>query len=160
VPIIEGVLDPRTKVWQTIALAPLNIVYAVFIYDSTGRLIFSDPSLYSFTSDPVIATPDPLDFLFVVPTAAVPPPPTPDSVPSTNTVNVVYNRPTRANLTGTKNGVNLNFTIPSSGNVVLIIWNDTVLQSGIHYTISGTNITMLAPYIPQSGDILECLIWL
>jgi hypothetical protein len=157
IPIVEGKVDIRTRLWQTIALVPSHIVYAIFIYDSVDRLMHSYPALYSATTDPIFS----LSGTFIVdfdPTPGVTVP-SPDSVPSSNVVTLTYNTPVRASLSGVKDGINRTFTIPQPGSVVLVIWNDLVLQPSVQYTISGTTITMGAFYIPRSGDTLECLIW-
>lgn len=65
---------------------------------------------------------------------------------------------TREDPTGTKDGVNTAFTISTSGDVDLYL-NGVLLKETVGYTISGTSITMLAGYIPESDDTLEAIIY-
>lgn len=58
---------------------------------------------------------------------------------------------------GTMNGVNTTFTLartPVTGSVKLW-WNGVRQVPGTHYTISGTTITFLAGYEPDTGDTLN-----
>lgn len=155
VPIREGVYDPDTQIWRTDSLVPPNVKYSSFFYDSTDRLIAIGPELFAVeTATYTLAPPTLTD-----PDAALASP-RPEDVPSTQTTMVYYNAPTREDIEGTKDGVNTAFTISKSVySVVLVIWNGVVLDQGVHYTISGKDITMIAPNLPEVGDTFEAVIW-
>lgn len=58
-------------------------------------------------------------------------------------------------LTGTKNGTNDSFTVPTTPTSwCAIYWGPTRLREGVGYTRVGANVTMLSGYIPQTGDEL------
>jgi len=157
VPIRDGVYDATTEIWQTTSLVPPQVKYAAFFYDDNNVLIATKSALFVVETDPYTLDPPSLPD----PTAETNVP-TPQAVPGSvdGTVTVTAGgTPTREDVSGTKNGVNTAFTISSSGTVVLLIWNQTVLDEDVHYTISGTNITMQAPYLPDAGDTFEALIW-
>ncbi len=154
VPIVSGAYDANTRIWRTDSIQPPNVKYAAFFYDSTDRLIAYDSALFTVTESPYTLTPPTL----TDPTATVDVP-MPEDVPSTQITTVAYSVPTREDVAGTKNGVNDDFTISKTGTIVLLIWNQLVLDEGVHYTKSGVNITMLSPFIPESGDTFEALIW-
>ncbi len=155
VPIREGKYDSDTQVWRTDSLVPPNVLYSSFFYDSTDRLIAIGPALFSITTAQHTLTPPAL----TDPTAAVTSP-DPEDVPSSQVVTQIYGAPTREDVQGTKDGVNTTFTISTATYaVVMVIWNMTVLDQGVHYTISGNTITMIAPYIPDSGDSFEAVIF-
>jgi hypothetical protein len=65
--------------------------------------------------------------------------------------------PVREDLTGTKNGTNVTFTLGAIPDIVNIYWNGQMLREGTGYTRSGLTITMVDA--PQSGDILEAMRW-
>ncbi len=55
---------------------------------------------------------------------------------------------------GTKNGVNTAFTLalpPNPAGSLLLVYNGYVLTPGVGYTLAGTNITAIAPFLPNSG---------
>lgn len=151
VPIREGQYVPDTQVWRTDSLVPVNVRYSAFFYDSTDKLVSAGSSLFAVTSDPYTLAPPAL----TVPSAAVVSP-TPETVPSAPVV-VYQNVPTRENVSGTKNSINTAFSISRAGSVVFVIWNQMVLTEGVHYTRTGTSITMTVA--PDSGDTLEAVIY-
>lgn len=58
-------------------------------------------------------------------------------------------------VTGTIDGTNPTFTIPSTTGMVITLFKNGVLQhQGIQYTLAGSTITFLDPYIPQTGDVV------
>lgn len=67
--------------------------------------------------------------------------------------------PTNAVITGTINGANDTFTLPSTYLRVLLYRNGALLDENTAYTISGTIITFLPGYIPQTGDTLRAEVW-
>ena len=155
IPIREGVYDVDTRLWQTTSIIPPGVKYSSFFYDDTDRLIAVGPDLFTVTVDPYVLAPPTL----TDPTASVVSP-APEDVPSTLISGAFYNAPLRENVSGTKNDINTLFTISRSVySVVLLIWNQTVLDEGVHYTISGANITMLSPFIPGSTDTFEAVIF-
>jgi hypothetical protein len=163
VPIREGVYDPVTMLWSTDSLVPENVVYSAWYYDDTDQLIAIGSQLFSIVagggagSSPIPYTLNPPTL--PTPTAAISSP-QPGSAPSTQVNTVVYGAPIRENVSGTKNGVNTAFTIGSAVyQVVMILWNQTVLTAGVQYTLSGANLTMIAPFIPGATDQLEDIRW-
>jgi len=155
VPIREGVYDPLTRIWRTDSLVPPNVRYSAFFYDDTDRLIAVGPELFEVKTaeyelvPPVLADPGPATVS-----------PQPEDVPGTGVVRVVYGVPHREPVQGKKNGVNTRFTISRSQySLVFVIWNQTVLTEGVHYTIAGNEITMSEQFIPDPKDTLEAVIW-
>jgi hypothetical protein len=62
-------------------------------------------------------------------------------------------------LLGIINGTNPTFTLPQIYNTTCLVLKNGVIQTlGVMYTIAGETITFIAPYIPQSGDILQAVI--
>ena len=56
---------------------------------------------------------------------------------------------------GTKDGVNAAFTLaaaPDPAESLQLIYNGYVLTPAVGFTLSGTNITALAPYLPNTSD--------
>jgi len=153
--IREGQYESDTKVWKTDSLVPPNVQYSSFYYDDSDRLVAFGPELFTITASPhTLIPPTPL-----TPTAAIAATP-PEDVPSTMITTVVIGTgPTRENISGVRNGVNTAFTISRAGSVVFVIWNGLILDAGVHYTISTTSITMIAPNLPDTGDTLEAVIW-
>jgi hypothetical protein len=163
IPIREGVYDNFTLAWTTDSLVPENLLYSAFFYDDTDQLIGIGSVLFSVTS----SGSSPYSSVFYTlnpPTLTAPTAstisPSPTSVPSTQVVTVIYNTPSRGAITGTKNGVNTAFTLSSPTYVVaMILYNQTVLTQGVHYTLSGASLTMIAPMIPGATDTLEDILW-
>lgn len=61
---------------------------------------------------------------------------------------------------GTKDGVNTAFTLASTPSPALslqLVYNGFVMKAGVGYTLSGANITAIAPYLPNTsnGDTYE-----
>ena len=162
VPIREGVYDTYTMLWSTDSLVPENEVYSCWFYDDTDQLIAIGSQLFAIiagttpnTTIPYTLNPPTLP----APTAATTYP-QPGSAPNTQVQTVVYGAPIRENVSGTMNGVNTAFTIGSATySVVMILYNQTVLTAGVQYTLSGANLTMIAPYIPSATDQLEDIRW-
>jgi hypothetical protein len=154
VPIREGVLDSNTRVWKTTSLVPPNIKYSAWFYDETNRLISIGATLFSITTDPYVMTIPTL----TAPTAAVVST-NPEDVVSTDITTIRYNVPTRENVAGTKDGVNATFTISSTGSLFFLVWNQLVLVETVHYTVSGTTITMLGANLPASDDTFQAVIF-
>lgn len=67
--------------------------------------------------------------------------------------------PTNTVITGTIDGANDTFTIPSSPLRMLLYRNGTLIDENTAYTLSGTTITFLPGYIPQTGDTLRAEVW-
>jgi hypothetical protein len=67
--------------------------------------------------------------------------------------------PTNAAITGTIDGTNDTFTLPSTYLRVLLYRNGALLNENVAYTISGATITFLPGYIPQTGDTLRAEVW-
>jgi len=65
----------------------------------------------------------------------------------------------REDIAGTKNGSNTAFTITATGSAVAVYKNGILLKEGVGYTISGTNITALSGYIPESTHEYEAVIY-
>lgn len=160
IPIKEGVYDNFTMFWSTDSLVPENVVYSVWFYDDTDQLIAIGNQLFTvnaFGNNPSNFTINPPTL--TVPTTALTSP-QPGSAPNTQVVTEIFGAPVRENVNGTKNGVNTAFTLNSAVyQVVLIIWNQTVLTQGVQYTLSGANLTMIAPFIPAANDQLEDVRW-
>jgi len=154
VPIREGLYESETKIWRTDSLVPPNVKYSAFFYDDTDRLIAVGPELFAVEAGEYTLTPPTL----TDPTVAIASP-QPEDVPSTQVTTMIYGAPTRVPVQGTKNGTNVSFTISITGVVVLLVWNQTVLTEGVHYTLAGNAITMIAPFIPGSGDTFEAVIF-
>lgn len=61
--------------------------------------------------------------------------------------------------TGTVDGNNAIFTVPTTTGLINNVYRNGVLQvPGIHYTLVSGTITFIAPYIPQAGppaDIVQ-----
>ena len=69
--------------------------------------------------------------------------------------NYVFN----AQLTGTINGTNAVFTLPSaprSGTLMLYV-NGLLMREGGDYTRSGATVTFLAGAVPETGDWMSAL---
>ena len=154
VPIVTGVYDTNTQIWQTTSIQPPNVKYVALFYDSNDMLINSSGTLFTVTTNPYTLTPP----VLTDPTATAVVP-TPEDVPVPGTLIVMQSVPTREDVTGTKNGVNTAFTVSRTGTLVLLVWNQLVLDESVHYTKVGTAITMIAPFIPDVGDTFEALIW-
>lgn len=59
-------------------------------------------------------------------------------------------------VSGVQDGVNVTFTLASAPmNTLFLFLNGVLLAYGVGYTRATTTITFLAPYIPQSGDIIR-----
>jgi hypothetical protein len=162
VPIREGVYDTYTMVWTTDSLVPESVVYSAWYYDDTDQLIAVGTQLFSIagggqSNTAISYTLNPPNL--PTPTAALQSP-QPGSAPNTQVNTVVYGAPIRENVSGTKNGINTTFTIGSAVyQVVMILYNQTVLTAGVQYTLSGANLTMIAPFIPAANDQLEDIRW-
>lgn len=160
IPIKEGVLDTFTLAWSTDSLVPENTQYSVWFYDDTDQLIAIGAQLFQILANGV----NPFPYTLPIPALPVPnlalTSPQPGSAPSSQVNTLFFGAPIRENVNGTKNGVNTAFTINSAVyQVVLILWNQTVLTQGVQYTISGANVTMIAPFIPAANDQLEDVRW-
>jgi hypothetical protein len=162
IPIREGVYDTYTMLWSTDSLVPENVVYSVWFYDDTDQLIAIGSQLFAITAGTTPNTSIQYTLnppTLPTPTAAVSSP-QPGTAPSTQVQTVFYGAPIRENVSGTKNGVNTIFTIGSSVyNVVMILYNQTVLTAGVQYTLTGATLTMIAPFIPGASDQLEDIRW-
>ncbi len=154
VPIVNGEYDKNTQIWQTTSIQPPNVKYVALFYDSNDMLIGSSGTLFTVTTSPYTLTPPTL----TDPTATATVP-TPEDVPVPGSDIIVQGAPTREDVAGTKNGVNTSFTISRAGTLALLVWNQLVLDEGVHYTKVGTAITMISPFIPDAGDTWEALIW-
>lgn len=154
VPIRDGVYATDTQIWRTDSIVPPNVQYTAFWYDSTDRLIASGGTLFTVAVSSYVLDPPAL----TDPTLSVSIP-VPEDVPSTNITTTFFQLPTVEDVGGTKNGVNTAFTISKAGTTVVLIWNGLVLESGIQYTISGANITMLGTNLPNVGDTFVAMIW-
>lgn len=150
-PIVDGVLDTGLRLWRNDSIDPSNTRWCAFWYDTFGQLIANGVSLVNITSGDsyTIAVPSLTD-----PTVAA----SCDASESLSTVLNTSNVPTRADLTGTKNDVNVTFTIPGGSFIqALIIWNGLMLDEDVGYTLAGNTVTMTTA--PGSGDSLEVLVW-
>lgn len=67
--------------------------------------------------------------------------------------------PTEAVITGTIDGLNDTFTIPSAPLRLWLFLNGLLLEAGIGYTLAGSTITMAFAYIPVAGDNLRAEVW-
>ncbi len=60
---------------------------------------------------------------------------------------------------GAINGANASFTlsqIPYPAASVAVYWNGLHLSSNVDYTISGSSITFVSSFVPQTGDVVLC----
>lgn len=65
-------------------------------------------------------------------------------------------------ITGDMDGVNATFVLTGVSDTpaeTWVIWNGLKMMEDVAYTISGGTITMLAGYLPNSGDTFEVRTW-
>ena len=64
-------------------------------------------------------------------------------------------------ITGTIDGVNRYFVIPSVSTISSIdwFWNGNYLTLGLDYTVAATTITMLGAVLPSGTDVLSARVW-
>ena len=153
IPVIEGVVDNNTSIFPNTQLDPPNTKYAIYWYDNTWKLVYpfpagTIPSLVTITgatytlTQPTITAP-------TSPTAAETP--APQDIPDYTSSDVTYAIPTEYTLTGTANGTNVTFTIPTSPIVFACIFLDGQKQKeGVDYTRIGSTVTFLTA--PTSGS--------
>jgi hypothetical protein len=151
-PIVDGVLDTGLRLWRNDSIDPSNTRWCAFWYDTFGQLIEDGVSLINITTGD--------EYTITVPSLTDPTVPIAcDTAESLSTVlSTSGGFPTRADLTGSKNGANTAFTVPGgTPSIVLVFWNGQTLDEGIGYTRVGNAISMTTA--PDSGDSLEALIW-
>lgn len=67
--------------------------------------------------------------------------------------------PSLAVLTGDIDGANATFTLIAIPLRLFLFLNGVLLFDGVGYSLSGSTVTMLPGYIPQSGDSLRAEVW-
>lgn len=156
VPIKDGVYNSESRLRRTDFLEPPNVKYCSFFFDINDAQIATGTSLFTAVADEKILDPPAL----TVPAAAVACV-QPEDGESGQVINLL-GVPTREDVAGTKNGSNTAFTVssdPGSLGLVILYLNGTLLDEGLAYTRLGTAVTMISPFIPESTDSFEALIW-
>jgi hypothetical protein len=155
IPIVNGVVQDN-RILPTINLTPPNVRFYDYWVDSAGVIVGSGVALFPINVE--------ADYTLTVPTLTSPTAETdiPDlTSPSTAQVITTLTITTviHEELTGTKNGSNLTFTISAAPvNFMILFFNGFKLDLGTDFTRSGTTITLLTA-APISTDNLEAMIF-
>jgi hypothetical protein len=153
IPIKDSVYVSGIGVFYTADISPPNTRYAAYYYDLAMKQVAGPSTLFQATA-PTFTVP-PLTLTAPVAGTVAP---TPDAPVYTTTQNVVY-IPTIEAPAGTKNGSNPTFTVSRTPVALVLYKNGQKLAESTAYSLSGVTITFVAAYIPESGDIIEAMIW-
>jgi hypothetical protein len=151
IPIDQGRFNDSIGVYYNTDITPPNTTYIAYYYDANRNPIAGPSSPFSVTSDTF--TPPALTLLTPADSAAAP---VPDNEAGTDQFfGVVTPWAWNEVPAGTKDGVNTAFTLaetPAPAASLHVLFNGSDLTQGVDYTLSGTAITMVSPYIPTSTD--------
>lgn len=150
VPIEAGVLDSDVKVPFNSAVTPTNSQYRAFWVDKALNLIANGAGFITVTADPHTITPETLTDPLVEGTL---PALDFDAEGAAAQPGIV-----KETLSGTKDGANTAFTVSKDTTITMVFLNGQLMLEGTGYSKSGTAITAIAPYIPQTGDSYEALL--
>lgn len=145
-PIVDGVISTVPKLPYTNSFTPPNAQYRAFWIDKALNEIAAGAGFVTVSADPYTVTvptltaPSAEGTLPVLDTDSTP-------TPATGLYSIV-----KEDITGTKDGANTAFTVSSNSSAILVFLNGQLLTEGTGYSKSTTNITAIAPYIPESGD--------
>lgn len=154
VPITDGTYNQNVQLYFNSDIEPPNTQYAAYFYDLSWTRIAPSGTAALFT----IAT-DP--YTLVAPTLTAPTSATTAPLPgSVSGTTATYLYVSKEVPSGTMDGVNATFTLSTSSyRTIDLRLNGVSLLQNTAYTLVGATITMLAGYIPSSGDTLEAIVY-
>lgn len=155
IPITNGQYDGTARIYWNIDLEPPNTRYVAWFYDVHNRQIGGPTAAFEVASE---------SYTITVPTLTVPTtstvPPIPDTNPEDSTSGTILYTTFVDNETpsGTIDGVNDTYQLdhtPAPQTSLMLYKNGQLLIPGTAFSLSGQTITILAGYIPSTGDELR-----
>ncbi len=149
IPVLEGVVQDKVKIWQTTELEPPNMQYCALWYDDTLLQIAVGPSLFTVTTEEHTVTPPTLTSPTVAIACPTPGAPLTDSSVIGLTDRTIIIEQT----TGTGASVTITQT---PFQIQGIYFNGMLLKEGggDDYTVSGLTISFISPLTVASDDVV------
>lgn len=148
IPIVEGIIDPGSKLYYNADLEPPTSKYYAWWIDAAGKII-SGPSI-GFTCT-TSSTAVPTALLSIPDSPTNPPVPGAVAVPAVDSQIAFVDAEVP---TGTIDGVNRTFTLaytPEPPGSLQYYLNGVLLQPATDYTLAGRTLTIAEKYTPQVG---------
>lgn len=157
IPIQNGKLDSNLGLYYNLDINPPGSQYIAYYYDSSKYFVAGPTDPFTVSSATILPEVLPLP----VPIGAGTITPIPDA--SCVDGGDVPDMPCKCGLlvdfevpSGVVDGVNTIFTfdhVPTPAESLHLYFNGSRLTPGAHYTQSGAEVNMIAPFIPEPGDL-------
>jgi len=151
IPIKAGIFNQALGLWFTNDISPPNTKYAIWYYDTSGKMVGMPTDASDFFTVTLNPTTPPV-YTLTVPSVGTEIPNPGELGITMSLVDTVDEIPG-----GVVNGVNASFVLsrPPVPPNSLKLWVDGVLMTQTtHYTVSGINITFVSAFKPITGQTI------